>query len=115
MLMLFAVAALALPVPSEDMVVHPQWVRTPSSDDVGRTYPKDARRKGVTGESAMVCTVTRKGTLTDCGVTLDRPQGHGFGAAALKLAPLFRMKEREWKGGRAVEGRRIRIPVEWRL
>ena len=113
MLALLAAMTVATAPPLEDYVVRPQWTRTPSYKDVRRVQPKDARGWYVTCKSSMICAITTAGTLTACRVASETPAGRGLGEAAIKLAPLFRMKPLEERTRRAVAGRVIRIPVGW--
>jgi hypothetical protein len=46
-------------------------------------------------------------------VVAEHPAGHGFGRAALNLAPDFRA-DRASASGWPVAGYRVRVPVEWR-
>ena len=70
---------------------HPRWVRTPSPDEFSWAYPPEAARSGIGGRATMACQVTAQGTLSPCRVVAEDPPGRGFGEAALKLAPYFRM------------------------
>jgi TonB family protein len=55
-------------------------------------YPPTARRDGVTGKVILDCAVDRDGWYSDCKIAQENPVGYGFGANALKMAPLFRAK-----------------------
>lgn len=40
----------------------------------------------------VTCKVTREGEMPDCSVEQEAPSSEGFGEAALKLMPKFRMR-----------------------
>jgi protein TonB len=103
--------------PSDATLHAPHWARRPSADDIGRVYPPQARRDSTDGQAEMTCLVAPDGHLRDCAVLHELPEGQGFGAATLKLAPLFRMG---WKNGPpplAVDGSEgtVRIPVRFEI
>jgi len=53
-------------------------------------YPKGASRDQV-GLARLSCVPNRAGWLAGCVVSTETPVGGGFGAAALSLAPRFRL------------------------
>jgi hypothetical protein len=57
------------------------------------------------GSATLHCTVTVSGVLSDCTVKSEQPQGSGFGAAALKLAPLYRLSPE------LVDGTAVAAPI----
>lgn len=75
-------------------------------------YPPAARRAGKTGHVILACSVTGGGRLTECVVAEESPPGWGFGEAALRMAPLFKMRPIT-KSGRSVAGAHIRIPINF--
>jgi TonB family protein len=91
-----------------------QWAHRATWDDVARVYPAKARRHGVEGMALVACRVTTDGALADCKVDRETPARAGFGEAALKLMPRFRMRLHT-KEGASVEGGIIKIPIEFRL
>ncbi|ACL94244.2 hypothetical protein EIB18_03980 [Caulobacter vibrioides] len=58
-------------------------LKAPSPELLARLFPATARRAGVEGAATVQCTIRRDGTLGDCVVTGENPQGLGFGGAAL--------------------------------
>lgn len=58
-------------------------LKAPSAELLARLFPDTARRAGVEGAATVQCTIRRDGTLGDCAVTGENPQGLGFGGAAL--------------------------------
>jgi TonB family protein len=89
----------------------PRWRRLATSEEIAAVYPAEAKKQGVEGRVFMACNVTRSGAVVDCKITSETPIGSGFGAAALKLAPKFRLTPKI-RGGKAVPTT-INIPVSW--
>jgi TonB family protein len=93
------------------LILQPDWVAKPSAEDVARVYPKaDQDRLG--GTAALDCRFAEDGHLSACRVAAETPPGDGFGAAALKLAALFRAKPTS-RDGVAVAGGAVRIPIRF--
>lgn len=70
----------------------PTWDMAPTSSMVLSVTPEGARAAGTQGRGVLSCRVTRERTLT-CEPLLEMPRGSGFGAAAMALAPHFRIVE----------------------
>lgn len=69
----------------------PDWLEKPSADDMSAFYPAHAERHHISGRVIMVCQVKTDGRLSACRIESETPKGEHFGAAALGLAPKFRM------------------------
>ena len=67
------------------------WVEKPTQADLARLAPPEALRTGVSGQVSLNCSVTTVGKLKACIVASESPRGMGFGDAALRAAPLFRL------------------------
>jgi hypothetical protein len=65
------------------------WVQAPSFDDLALAYP--AQGGGVEGYAVAHCKADATGALSRCVVAKETPTGHGFGRAAVALAPRFRV------------------------
>jgi len=65
------------------------------------------------GKATMRCTVTVKGTLTDCHIISVDPPNWDFETQTLKLAKLFKMKP-QLVNGKPVEAI-VNIPIRWQL
>jgi TonB family protein len=103
------------PPPAHAAVIsNPDWIRIPSGDDVNRYYPDRATRFNMAGSAKMSCVVTASGTLSDCSVVSETPEGYGFGDAALKMAKLFKMKP-STRDGQAVGGASVTVPLKFVL
>ena len=78
-----------------------------ASEAVGRYYPERAMRAKIPGKVILNCLTLSGGTLGDCKIVSESPEGFGFGEAALKLAVLFKT--------RAAECTRADIPINFKL
>lgn len=94
------------------LLATPDWIRRPTSDDLVRFYPEPAGKHGLSGRAVMSCKVTDDGTLTACGIDSELPRAEGFGEAALRMAPLFRMRP-ETTEGESVGGGTVQIPIRF--
>jgi TonB family protein len=77
-------------------------------------YPSFARDEGLEGGATIDCGVSDDGRLDDCMVVEEHPSKRGFGSATIRLASHFRLRTTT-RSGEPVGGRRIRVPVLWRL
>jgi hypothetical protein len=104
------------------LITHPDWIAKPTGADIARLYPAQALKQGVAGRAVMTCRIDAVGKLRNCALNdvavtgANLPVGPradmGFGAATLRLGPLFQMKPTSGDGV-ATAGGEIRIPVRW--
>lgn len=104
---------LAGPMVAErPMVNQPAWLQTPSADDIGRVTPLLPDPPAEV-RVLMACRITAAGGLEACTLKSETPPGLGYGAAALALAPIFKMPDVDMDG-RPVAGRMVQIPIIWK-
>jgi periplasmic protein TonB len=96
---------------AQALTLRPDWIRTPSGDDILRLYPAKARAEGVTGTAVISCVVRPSGNLRECSVVRQEPSGWGFGEAALRLALVFRLRP----PGEGAPPQRIDVPIRFSL
>ena len=96
------------------VITNPDWMRRPTGEDMARFYPDKAQRDEIEGRATIYCTVTAEGSLSGCSVVDETPADYGFGAAALNLGLLFKMRPMT-KDGVPVSGGWVRIPIRFML
>jgi len=101
-------------IPPPQPIENPDWLPPPAQADPLRYYPEAAQKRRVEGAATLACIVTAQGVLSACRVEAEAPAGWGFGEAALKMTPLFRMKPKA-KDGQPVAGRPVSIPIRFKL
>ncbi|MEA1083549.1 TonB family protein [Sphingomonas sp. CD22] len=68
------------------------WIYRPSDAELRRFWPADAVRDRISGRALLACQVPRSGRPERCWLVSDTPADMGFGAAAVQMAPLFRIR-----------------------
>ena len=113
MISLLALLLFAGPTVAEQpTVTRPAWIQTPTAEDIGRVSPfLDHPPAEV--HVLMACRITAMGGLEACTIRPENPPGLGYGAAALALAPIFKMPAVDLDG-RPVAGRTVQIPIIWK-
>jgi len=70
--------------PPEDRMAKWRW--NPRMERRGHYFPEQAEKDTVYGAAVLRCRVPSQGSLRDCRMLIERPEGHGFGEAALRMA-----------------------------
>lgn len=91
---------------------NPLWLQHPNADDINKVYPRAALRNRDTAEVELVCKVNAESRLDDCKVKSETPPGMGFGEAALKLVPKFKMRKTV-KGQPVAVGTEATVPIKF--
>ena len=89
-----AVLALSMLVQGDGApapAARPHLLAVPNAEAMAKLYPIDARKLWIEGDAVISCVaVASSGSLTDCKVKHEWPEGYGFGDAAVKLSRLMR-------------------------
>ena len=98
---------------SPEWLTHPNWVSFIPADRMTSLYPVEAAKAGIkTGRAVIVCSISKTGAPTDCGVESEDPPGKGFGPAAMAAITYF--VANIWtNGGLPVDGAKIRVPIRF--
>lgn len=94
-------------------ITNPHWLSRPGAREFERFYPPRARDREKEGRVTLDCIVAANGAIA-CTVMNESPAGWGFGDAALKIAPSFRLAPR-LEDGRPTEGGAVRVDIAFRL
>lgn len=94
-------------------ITNPRWLSRPGAREFDQYYPPRARDRGKEGRVTLDCLVGANGAIA-CVVAHETPAGWGFGDAALKIAPYFRLAPR-LEDGRATEGGQVRVDIAFHL
>jgi TonB family protein len=100
------------PKGSVSVVTNPEWLVRPTAAHLDRYYPPEAARQKLRGIVRLSCKIDQQGGLQHCRILSEQPPGAGFGEAALKLAPYFRMKPTT-RNGAPLAGAHAIVPVRF--
>ncbi len=88
------------------------WFRRPTGRDFAQHYPDEALSHHVGGRVVLDCIIRADGRPA-CRVQSETPPHYGFAEAARNIAIPFQTLP--FINGRAIEGRRVLIPITFRL
>ena len=80
---------------------------------IGKFYPARAVATKTEGDVAATCAVTMGGSLTQCVIDSENPEGFGFGKATLKALEQTHVQVTVRHG--LQNPRMLHIPIAWRL
>ncbi len=90
------------------------WAQHPQAGDIEREYPKAARKAREPGVVKLTCKATAEYRLDACVVASEEPAGLGFGEAALKLTPKFKLRK-VVDGKPIATGTIVTVPIRFDL
>ena len=88
----------------------PRWTQTPTAAEMQAAYPPAAAKANYAASGTLECTVDQDGGLADCAIASE--SAPGFGAAALAVAPRFKLPTTAPSGASMV-GRTVRPRIGW--
>jgi len=97
---------------TKHLIVDPSILASPTREQIAALYPPDAVSSNVAPFVLMQCAVSRVGDLSGCTVLKDGSPGLGFGDAALKLAPDFKLSPRT-VDGIPTDGAMVKITIKF--
>ena len=93
-------------------ITDPIWSATPAARALMSAYPDAAQRREKIGVAVVKCTAKADGALEACQLACEQPAGWGFGAAAVRLSYLYRLKP-TLADGRSVAGGTVTVPFNF--
>ena len=90
---------------------HPDWRVEPKDGDFATTASPQFWRSGQPGVAVMNCLLGLQGTLYDCKVVFQSPEGMGLGQMTLRFAPYLLYKPAMLNGKPVKVG--VSLPFRW--
>lgn len=91
------------------LIDRPQWVETPSAEELAAALSPDFKAAGVTGTVTVVCSTREDHTLGICTPEAEFPRGRGLLGTARKLARSYRLAPGSIIPGQAGINTRVRL------
>jgi protein TonB len=105
---------LALAAPRPLLASQVQWDQSPTDQDLEQFFPARALDAERGGTAAMVCGINDDGTLTNCAIVSEDPDGVGFGAATIRAAALYRLHMTDAiRAALHKDGVTVTVPINW--
>ena len=93
--------------PRPSVITNPGCARQPAVE-----FPERASARGIdSGRVVLNCLVNANGSMSDCNIVSEDPQGAGFGSAAVSGARRARLSPRTVDG--AAQGARVNFTVRF--
>ncbi len=96
-------APVVVPPPSSESAPPAATVEVPTTDQQGgywaAVWPPEAYQAHISGHVILTCHVDRFGIAEACDVASEKPQGWGFGEAALAMRPMLKVSPPTGPGG----------------
>lgn len=108
----FAFSPEMLDASRPPVIGKPTWAKLPTAEALRAVFPAEAA--GGTVRVRLACKVEQGGAVSGCQVIGEEPAGRGYGAAALKIAPEFKLDTWTVEGFPTVGGT-VNIPVRFEL
>ncbi|WP_294189888.1 TonB family protein [uncultured Sphingomonas sp.] len=89
--------------------VRARWQQVPTNLEMKPYWPERARAARLSGKAILECVVPKVGPPKSCRALAEIPNGSGFGQAAVKMSPIFRIVPVTREG--KVEDMPIIVPV----
>jgi protein TonB len=111
------IAVLAMALATGDSTSPPKiealWAAAPTGEDYIETYPERAWRRHMSGRVMLSCMIDNAGRFSRCQVVSETPEDLGFGAAALRLAPKFRLAPA--RSDQSIAGRHFQFAIDFQM
>lgn len=97
---------------ARQLIVNPQMLSAPASEEMAAAYPASAAFMMMPGRAVMECSVNVHGRLEACEAAESLPPGLGFDRAVLSLADHIRMQP-QLRDGVPTGGARVRMGINF--